>query len=154
MNLLLIVIPVLSFILFGFIVATIIPFKFFVAVSSDYLKQELSFAILTFLILPVLIIGLLINYQLDANLNSDYHNIIRVGGVLNLYLYIVTPGFLALGILAKLVKKEGYSLLFWGSLFLAFTMPVILLIFGFPVCELFTKIFWNENITVRKIIFH
>jgi hypothetical protein len=78
----------------------------------------------------------------------------RVGGILNLYLYTVTPGFLVAAVFAKLIAKEGCKLLFWGLLFLAATLPVILLIFGVPICEFFVKIFWNEDITVTRIIFH
>ena len=153
MNLLLIVLPVLAFILFGFIVAVIIPIEIF-TVKSDHIIRELSFAVLTLLILPILIITLLIKYQLYHNSNSDFHNIVRVGGILNSYLYTVTPGFLITGVLVKIIRKEGYRLLFWGSLFLAFTLPVILLFFGVPICEFFVNIFWNEDITVRNIMLH
>ncbi len=154
MNLLLIVVPILSFIFFGSIVAFIFPFKMFAAIFTGHIKSELSFAILTSLVLPVLIIASLISYQLHHNLNSDFHNVVRVGGILNTYIFTVTPVFLVVAILVKLIATEGCKLLLWGSLFLAFTLPVVLLIFGVPICEFFVYMLWNEDITVRKIIFH
>lgn len=154
MNLLLIVIPILAFILFGLIVAIIIPFKIFSQANTGHQKQELSFSILIFIILPILIFTLLINYQLHHNLNTDYHNIIRVGGMLHLYLYTLTPGFLVVAVFIKIITKEDYKLFFWGSLFLAVTLPVILFFFGVPICEFLVKVFWNEDITVARIKFH
>lgn len=154
MNLLLIVVPILSFILFGSIVAIVAPFKIFSTIYTDHFKRELSFAIFTFLVLPVLIITSLMNYQLHHNLNSDFHNVVRVGGILDTYIFTVSPVFLVVAVLVKASGKEGFKLLLWGSLFLTFTLPLVLVIFGVPIGEFFVNMLWDEGISVRKIVFH